>query len=61
MTETQTTTTKTTKPEVNKDANWAQINSIAPQTLCKKCGSKKLTDLNGEIFCPQKAKDCPFV
>lgn len=61
MTETQAAPAKTTKIEVTKDANWAQINSIAPQTLCKKCGSKKLTNLDGDIFCPNNAKDCPFV
>jgi hypothetical protein len=53
--------TPATKTEIVKDANWKQINSVAPSALCKKCGSKKLTDLDGAVFCPNNAKDCPFV
>lgn len=58
MTEAKPTATTIT---IEKDANWKQIKSVAPQALCKKCGSKKLTDLNGAVFCPNNAKDCPFV
>ena len=50
-----------TTTAIEKDANWKQIKSVAPQALCKKCGSKKLTNLEGAVFCPNNAKDCPFV
>jgi hypothetical protein len=49
------------EPVINQDTNWKQIKSVAPQALCKKCGSKKLTDLNGNPFCPQELKECPLV
>jgi hypothetical protein len=43
-----------------KDANFLQLVSLGVAT-CKKCGSKKLTDDDGNLICAYNQKDCPFL
>jgi len=42
------------------DVNYSQLVSLGVP-LCKKCGSKKTTDLDGKVTCYHDQKDCPFL
>lgn len=43
-----------------KDVNFLQLESLGVPT-CKKCGSKKTTDLDGNVTCYHDRKDCPLL
>lgn len=48
------------KLKEEKDVNYSQLVSLGVAT-CKKCGSKKTTDLDGNVKCYHDQKDCPFL
>lgn len=69
MTESTTTTKTTTKATEPKETyNPTLLKSLEkglekPENslVCKKCGSGRRTDLDGNLFCPESDKNCPFL
>jgi uncharacterized Zn finger protein (UPF0148 family) len=60
MTETSTKALLSAPIDFAKDINYQQLADMGIK-LCKKCGSKQLTDENGELFCPSNDKACPLL